>query len=233
MYFGQSDDIKRRFRRHKSDLRNNKHINTHLQNAWNKYGEKKFEFKVLEIVESTEVLGDLEKKYIKENDSFRNGYNRTPGGESGYTSFLGKTHTEESRMKMRLVKLGKKMSEETKAKMSKNRKGFAGPHSIHSRKIMSQKAKGRTFSKETIEKMRQKRIGVPLKEETKKKLSIAHKGKILSEDTKRKISEAKQKKFTDKQADEIKTLIEKNVSFRKIGKMFGCSYMTIIRHFKN
>jgi len=36
---------------HFSKLRCNKHVNQHLQNAWNKYGKESFEFEVLETVE--------------------------------------------------------------------------------------------------------------------------------------------------------------------------------------
>lgn len=233
MYIGQSDDIKRRWRRHKTELRHQKHINDHLQNAWNKYGEKAFKFTVLEVVGSTDNLNELERDYIKKFDTFKNGYNKTLGGESGYTSFLGKRHTEESKQKMRVAKLGKKLSAETRAKMSRNSKGFTGRHSIESRRKMSRKAKGRILSQETIEKIRQKSIGRKHDDETKKKLSMAHTGKVLSEETKRRISETKQIKFTEQEVQEINALIEIGVSFRRIGKMYGCSYMTISRHFKS
>lgn len=233
IYIGQSDDIKRRFRRHKTELRNDKHINVHLQNAWNKYGEKAFEFLILDITESIEGLDDLEKQYIKELDTFRNGYNRTPGGESGYTSFLGKKHSEESKKKMRLAKLGKRRSEETKANMRKSAKGFTGKHSLETKKKMSEKAKGRTFSKETVEKIRAKSIGRTHDDESKRKMSIAHKGKVLSEETKTRISKTKQIEFSTEQISQIKSMIDKGVSFRKIGKMFNCSYSTISRRFKN
>lgn len=232
MYIGQSDDIKRRFRRHKTELRNAKHINAHLQNAWNKYGEKAFSFLVLEVTGSIEGLDDLEKQYINELDTFRNGYNRTPGGESGYTSFLGKKHSEDSKKKMRLAKLGRKLSEETKAKMRNSGKGFTGKHSEESRRKMSEKAKGRTFSKETVEKIRAKSIGRTHDDESKRKMSIAHKGKVLGEETKSRISKAKQIEFTAEQISQIKSLIDNGVSLRKIGEMFNCSYMTISRRFK-
>jgi len=38
-YIGQTYSIKNRFYRHKNELLKNKHNNTHLQNAWNKYGQ--------------------------------------------------------------------------------------------------------------------------------------------------------------------------------------------------
>ena len=49
-YVGSSVDIHKRWSQHKHQLRNKRHGNTYLQNAWNKYGEDQFVFKILEIV---------------------------------------------------------------------------------------------------------------------------------------------------------------------------------------
>jgi len=59
----------KRLQHHVSQLRNNKHKNQYLQNAWNKYGEENFEFSILEICEKNECL-TKEQYYIdscKEN----------------------------------------------------------------------------------------------------------------------------------------------------------------------
>lgn len=40
VYIGQSINIEKRLKRHLNDLRKLKHRNQHLQNAFNKYGEK-------------------------------------------------------------------------------------------------------------------------------------------------------------------------------------------------
>ena len=47
-YIGQSSDIKKRWRNHKFELKNNIHNNPYLQNAFNKYGEEAFEFRIIE-----------------------------------------------------------------------------------------------------------------------------------------------------------------------------------------
>ena len=49
---------------HRSLLRNNKHFNQYLQNAWNKYGEKNFEFVVIEDCTISD-LDDKERYYIQ------------------------------------------------------------------------------------------------------------------------------------------------------------------------
>lgn len=51
VYVGSSLDIYRRTNRHKVELNKNVHVNPHLQNAWNKYGESQFSFHVLEVIE--------------------------------------------------------------------------------------------------------------------------------------------------------------------------------------
>lgn len=97
VYIGRSKSINLRFSSHKSNLRKNKHINKHLQNAWNKYGEDNFEFSVIEICET---IQDTYKKEIFYIDKYKScnrdmGYNLSYGGEgSGEWS-------EESKEKLR------------------------------------------------------------------------------------------------------------------------------------
>lgn len=100
IYIGQSRDIKNRWKQHKSDLNCNRHINEHLQSAWNKYGEENFEFIILCECEENQ-LNTLEQYYIFELFSYnpKVGYNNDYGGASGIPS------------------------EETKNKISKSLKG--------------------------------------------------------------------------------------------------------------
>lgn len=80
-YIGQSVNIDKRFSQHFSMLRNNNHHNTYLQNAFNKYGAKNFEFKLIKSCKP-KYLNRFERVYIKKYDSYNNGYNLTEGGES-------------------------------------------------------------------------------------------------------------------------------------------------------
>ena len=59
-YVGSSYNIKKRLRRHRTLLRNNKHDNHHLQNLYNKY--KTCEYEVLEILPTTINNRDLRSK---------------------------------------------------------------------------------------------------------------------------------------------------------------------------
>jgi len=55
-YIGSSVNVKRRLQQHLYALKSNRHINEHLQNAWNQYGENEFEFLLLEEVNSDGLL---------------------------------------------------------------------------------------------------------------------------------------------------------------------------------
>lgn len=65
-YVGKSKNIYQRWRSHLEDLRGNKHHSIYLQRAWNKYGEKKFEFKIIELVIPSK-LKKRENFYLKNN----------------------------------------------------------------------------------------------------------------------------------------------------------------------
>jgi hypothetical protein len=78
-YIGQSIDINQRWRTHKSELNNNKHYNIQLQRAWNKYGNKNFNFYIIENCDYM-CIDEREKFYIAKYNTYKNGYNRDLGG---------------------------------------------------------------------------------------------------------------------------------------------------------
>ncbi|MBF1054549.1 MAG: GIY-YIG nuclease family protein, partial [Parvimonas sp.] len=63
VYIGSTIDFKQRKATHLKELRRGKHANSHLQNAWNKYGEDNFIFKIIERC-SIENLLIREQYYI-------------------------------------------------------------------------------------------------------------------------------------------------------------------------
>ena len=85
-YVGQTTNFVRRKNEHLSQLKDKTHINKKLQNAWNKYGANNF---IVEKIQydniSKEELNNEEIKYIKQYDSYNNGYNLTIGGDGGNT----------------------------------------------------------------------------------------------------------------------------------------------------
>lgn len=80
-YIGSSRNVPSRFSGHRSALKNNKHHNYHLQQAWNSYGESAFEFNPLLFVDEEE-LAEFEEVAIRACESHKpeNGYNRTATG---------------------------------------------------------------------------------------------------------------------------------------------------------
>jgi group I intron endonuclease len=56
IYVGSATDPRARWCTHRRDLCNRVHVNPHLQQAWNLYGEASFAFTVLEHVEPPRLL---------------------------------------------------------------------------------------------------------------------------------------------------------------------------------
>lgn len=106
IYVGQSQDIHKRFMRHKNDLNSNRSFNSHLQRSWNKYGENNFSFEILEVC-NIDDLDCREMFWIEKLDAYRNGYNMTVGG-GGCRGFK---MSEEAREKIKKALTGVKKSE--------------------------------------------------------------------------------------------------------------------------
>ena len=73
VYIGSSNNIKRRWQKHKSLLKHNKHQNSHLQASWNKYGEDNFIFSIVELCSESSLL-EREQYFI---DKLNSEYNQT------------------------------------------------------------------------------------------------------------------------------------------------------------
>lgn len=97
--------------------------------------------------------------------------------EKGFGLWMkGKHPTEETRKKLRDVKIGHFVSEETKLKIGR-------------------KNKGRRNSEESKEKMRKSREGHTHIEETKRKIADGNRNKIISEETRKKSSVSMKKYY--------------------------------------
>jgi hypothetical protein len=118
-------------------------------------------------------------------------HNRTDGGEgsSGWVPSEETKRKQSEAHKGNTTWLGKTHSEETKRKMSDTRKGKT--HSEETKRKQSEAKKGKTFSEESKRKMSEAQKGKSLSEETRRKMSETRKGKIPSKETRRKLSEAR------------------------------------------
>ena len=125
VYIGSSCILSRRLNNHFKRLRKNTHVNKHLQNAWNKYGEHSFTFEIVEFC-TQEQQYKIEQYWI---DYFRNkhlSYNANPFAAQppnmkGQPSYI---RTAEIRAKMSQVhKQRYKEHPELRIKMSLDRIG--------------------------------------------------------------------------------------------------------------
>lgn len=83
-YIGQSININRRKYMHEYNATHetSTEYNSQFHKALRKYGIENFDFEILEEC-SKEKLNEREKYWIKYYNTFKNGYNATPGGEYG------------------------------------------------------------------------------------------------------------------------------------------------------
>lgn len=167
LYVGSTVDLNERKRKHFQQLRNNKHINKKLQNAFNK--DPQFEFVGVPTL-TREDAYEVEQQIIEEH--------------YGNPLFLNIARdakvpclncSPEIREKIRQSNTGKKASEETRLKMS------------NTQKLVQT---GKTLSEETKAKISASHIGKKLSEETKAKLSLIRKNKEMPEEQKQKISQS-------------------------------------------
>lgn len=139
-YVGSTNDFKRRKTRHFSELRNGRHNNRYLQAAWVKHGEQAFVFVIVEdLSDGTDLLA-VENIWLKEHVGKDYCYNlgidatapslglsgelsptygrkRTPE-ELAAQSWKGRTHTSESKEKIKQHLIGKPKSAAVRAKIS-------------------------------------------------------------------------------------------------------------------
>jgi group I intron endonuclease len=149
-YVGSAVNLRRRKARHFTELRNNRHNNSHLQAAWAKYGEKSFVFVVVEEVADTTKLLTAENVWLKEHVGKDYCYNigvdatapmlgksgelsptwgrkRTPE-ELAAQNWRGRRHRKDSRDKIRMRLLGKPRPAEVRAKIAASVSGERNPN---------------------------------------------------------------------------------------------------------
>ena len=143
---------------HRALLRAGKHTNGLLQKDWDKCGEENFKFEVLQKVEDTSELNQLEIEYIKKFKDAGLSYNIQDGGDTSYLQ--GKHMSEETKRKIgeknRVNMLGRKFSDETRKKMSESQKrrydGWTDQERAEYGKKIAEYASGYQWSDDAREK---------------------------------------------------------------------------------
>ena len=213
-YFGQSIDLKSRLNKHKTLLKNKKHNNIHLQNAYNTYGYNNFKFYIVEKCE-IDLLDERECYYISLYNTCdrKHGYNIEPGGNKN------KTLSDETKEKLRIANLGKVMPDSIKIKISASNKGKVISEKqkqflrdLHTGTHLSDETKNKigiasrkeNLSEATLEKMRRSHLKENLSEETLQKMSNSHMGLNHTDETKEKIRLAMlNREFSDEWKNKI------------------------------
>lgn len=148
---GETGNIRKRIHYHIQNLKGNRHENPYLQKAWNKYGYDNFSFEVLEYCDFSNCK-IREDYYCKLYDSHNSekGFNLRPTGKELKNKFSdehkekikqslkfserfknrdcgkgmrGKSHSEETKIKISNSNKGKKLSQETILKLKNSLKG--------------------------------------------------------------------------------------------------------------
>lgn len=128
VYIGQTYDISKRKSEHFNDLKNNRHSNQYLQNAWNKYGGENFELIIIEKCDLKD-MDEREIYWIKHFNSMYNqyGYNIRSGGNNLFGSdnpFYGRHHSKETIEKMKETNI-KRCNYQHSSEVMKNNQRWA------------------------------------------------------------------------------------------------------------
>lgn len=180
-YVGSTTNKKVRFRQHRKLLRGNRHHCKHLQAAWNKYGEDKFEFVIVEVVPETMSLQQIEDIYLLQHVGQPMCYNSGYSADAPWRNAPPETTPN----------FGKVMAEQQKEKISTTLKEFYAADYFNHPRV------GKKHTEEARLKIRQNRTttagenhyryGKTLSDETKAKIGATQRGKSRAEG--RKVSE--------------------------------------------
>lgn len=213
-YIGQSKNIKKRFQSHHLvDYKNenNCNYNTKFYQAIRKYGIDNFEVIILKLCKEEE-LDDLEIKFIKEFDTFKNGYNSTEGGQFWNPSI----HSKETELKRQQTR------EKNKSLMSEN----------HPRaKLTNQQVwdiRQRYIDGESIKNIYQDFKDLYSNQQTFKRIVLGQTYVTVGNIPNKEQIRHTNAKLTDVQVKEIRNSYKKGVvSYRELGEKYGLSESSI------
>jgi len=220
VYIGSAINFRKRKLHHLNTLRSNTHTNKHLQNVYNKYGESKLCFSILEQVNDNKDLLLTEQKWIDSFD-FKDLINICPVAGNTY---------------------GRLVTEETKKKISDNHHNVSGEKNpMFGKKGELSPSFGKKRTNETKDKISQalkgksswcKGIKRPEHSEALKGENNFWYGKEIPEDIRAKMSEGRKaslkekggRKLTIELVREIRQKYkEESISIIKLAKLYGIS----------
>ena len=193
-YVGSTTNKKVRFREHRKQLRGNRHHCKHLQAAWNKYGEEKFDFRVVEVVPDGVLLADAEDRWLREHFGQPHCYNSGAAAVAPWRGVYGDKH----------FNFGKAMALEQKQQISSALKDFYAEDYFNHPRV------GKTHTEE---------IKAKISARVQQAIAEGRGGAFIpSEETRRKMSEAlkgNQNALGHKRSEEEREAIRQRVKGNK------------------
>ena len=218
-YIGQAKDIYKRIKSHHlSDYKNpkNSSYNTKFYQALRKYGIDNFDIIILTLCPENK-LDELEIEYIAKFDTYKHGYNSTPGGQK-WSNNIHSKETELKRQKTREQNQSLKSENHPRAKMTNQevidvRQRYINGESIDS---IYKDYKERYSNKDTFKR-------IVLGETYKDVGNIPSKSQIRHTNA----------KLTDQQVREIRKRYEtEKISYAKLGEEYGISSSSVYQIIK-
>lgn len=171
-YVGSTTNPKVRFRQHRKLLRGNRHHCKPLQASWNKYGESRFVFSIVEHVDDSVPLAAVEDTYLTKHVGSPECFNTGRSSNAPWRNLPKGEHPS----------IGKTVSQEVKKKISDTLKAYYAEdyfnhprvgkrHSDATRKLISDKKKGVHAGENHY------RHNKTVSEEVRAKISAAQKGR--------------------------------------------------------
>lgn len=208
IYIGSASNITKRFQKHLSDLRNNRHHSKKLQYHYNKYGKEDLSFSIItscdlnkrQLLEYEQFFLDSQKPYFNNIIIANSVFCHSEETRKKMSESARKKPpvSEITREKQRKRMLGNKITvnrKHTEAEIENlrklnsgiNNKFYGKKHTNESRDKMRNASTGRKQSIETIQKRISKTRGRKRSEE----FCLKRRGVKATEETKKRISESK------------------------------------------
>lgn len=231
-YIGSAVNLYDRFLHHRKRLRGNYHNNQYLQRAFNKYGEDKFIFEIIETIDNKDNLLSLEQEWLDRTKCYTVtiGYNLA---KNATAPMLGKKWSEEQREKFKKSRTGKKMPRDVVERLRQQRIGKKITDD-HRYKLHEGNRKYWTDDnrKRKSEQMKDMYRDNP----NLKKANIEHlKGREKTKEERKAISKRKQGSnhhnatLTENEVVEIKIMIRDGFKKKEIAEKFDVSINVIYR----
>ena len=243
-YIGYSCHIHKRWGKHQSTLKTNKHCNIRMQRAYDKYGSDCFDYEILQECETEEEAKKVELSYLEDltiRDKLYNLHYNSSGGDM-LTYHPNREEIIEKRAREQKKRNSELTPEEYKRrfcmKIGEKNGMYGRTHTDEVKRLYSEMHKGNTYN-----------LGRKASQETKDKMSVIASerlgeknpffGKHHSEETLNKIQETKQKNIAKygrtlpKHTREILIDGKTYISATEAGRQLDISTGTILHRIKS